>query len=642
MNRKLRALSLLGLALLSGGITKAQTEIIGITEDDRVFRIANATMPANTTTPMAITGLATGQTVAGADYRPNTGQLYIMGYAAASNTAQLYVLNPSTGVATAVGSTATLMLGTGSIGFDFNPTVDRIRVVGANGKNYRLHPLTGAIAAIDADLNFAPGDINSGQIPAIGAVAYTNSYIGSEATTLYNYDQVRNILTSQVPPNNGTLNTIGSSGIMLNMVNSSADMDIYFNPSTGTNTAYLAANVLASTNDNLYTINTTTGMATLVGTIGTGIAVKNIAVVTDRSMPATVTGNLIYALTRTNKNLISFDSDLPGTIRSLTAVSGITAGYTLVGMDYRPATRTLYAMAYSHAMTSYQLYIIDPVSGAATAVNTAPFTMVLDSTSVGFDFNPTVDRIRVTSANGRNYRLNPDNGAIAATDSNLAYNIGDVREGVRPNIGTVAYTNSYMGATTTTLYAIDDSLAALTTIAPPNNGRINTITGNILPFNLADRSTDLDIFFDSTSMTNIGYLAANVTGSDNDNLYVISTTGSISAPARIGNGIPIADIAVVLRYTGSPLSVPQVAAGALPLTVFPNPAHHAITVKVQPGQGAISRMIITDLYGRTVKEVTATNGQQVTTGIEAFAPGNYLIRVTMETGATGTYKILKQ
>lgn len=642
MNRKLRTLSLLGLALLSGGITRAQTAIIGITEDDRVFRMADATMPSTTTMPMAITGLATGQTVAGADYRPNTGQLYIMGYAAASNTAQLYVLNPSTAVATAVGSTSTLMLGTGSIGFDFNPTVDRIRVVGANGKNYRLHPITGAIAATDADLNFAPGDINSGQIPSIGAVAYTNSYIGSEATTLYNYDQVRNILTSQVPPNNGTLNTIGSSGITLNTVNSSADMDIYFNPATGTNTAYLAANVMAATNDNLYTINTTSGMATLVGAIGTGIAVKDIAVVIDRTVPAAITGNLIYALTRTNKNLISFDSNVPGTIRSLTAVTGVTAGYTLVGMDYRPSTRTLYAMAYSRATTSYLLYVIDPATGAATAVNTAPVTMVLDSTSVGFDFNPTVDRIRVTSANGGNYRLNPDNGAIAATDSNLAYNIGDVRAGVKPNIGTVAYTNSYMGATSTTLFAIDDSLAALTTIAPPNNGRVNTVTGNILPFNLADRSTDLDIFFDSTSMTNIGYLAANVIGSDNDNLYIISETGSISAPAKIGNGIPIADIAVMLRYTGSTVGIPQVATGNLPLTVFPNPANNDITIKITTGGGTISRVIITDLYGRTAQEINMTGGQQVTAGIAALAPGNYFIRVITDTGATGTVKIVKQ
>jgi len=642
MNRKLRVLSLLGMAIFNGSIAQAQTAIIGITDDDKVFRMADVTLPGTTTTPLTITGLTAGQTVAGADYRPNTGQLYIMGYAAASNTAQLYTLDPVTGAATTIGSSSTLMLGTGSIGFDFNPTVDRIRVVGANGKNYRLHPVTGAIAATDADLNFATGDINFGQTPTIGAVAYTNSYIGSEATTLYDYDESRNILVSQIPPNNGTLNTIGLSGIVLNPANKSVDMDIYFNQVSGTNTAYLVANTLASNNDNLYTVNTTTGMATLVGAIGSGIAVKDISVVINRTVPTTITGNLIYALTRTNRNLISFDSDMPGTIRTLTAITGVTAGYTVVGMDYRPATRSLYAMAYSNATTSYQLYRLDPVTGIATVINSTPGNIVLDSTTVGFDFNPTVDRIRVTSANGGNYRLNPDDGSIAARDSNLAYNIGDVRQGVKQNIGTVAYTNSYRGATTTTLYAIDDSLASLTTIAPPNNGRINTIASNILPLNATDRTTDLDIFYDSVSMTNIGYLAANTMGSDQDNLYTINaTTGAVSAPLRIGYGIPVSDIAVVLRYSGPTVSVPQVA-GNLPLMLFPNPANKSITVNIGANKGAISRLMIIDIYGRTVKDINPAGKQQVIADIADLAPGNYFIRVTTDTEETGTTKILKQ
>ena len=102
-----------------------------------------------------------------------------------------------------------LTLGSNSaISFDFNPTVDRIRVVGANKKNYRLHPVTGAIAATDMDLAYAVGDVNAAASAAIGACAYTNSYIGSTVTTLYNYDMSLNILTTQIPPNKGTLNTV--------------------------------------------------------------------------------------------------------------------------------------------------------------------------------------------------------------------------------------------------------------------------------------------------------------------------------------------------------------------------------------------------------------------------------------------------
>lgn len=53
-----------------------------------------------------ISGLSAGQRLVGMDYRPNTGQLFALGYNAAASTsnARLYVLNPITGVATPVGS----------------------------------------------------------------------------------------------------------------------------------------------------------------------------------------------------------------------------------------------------------------------------------------------------------------------------------------------------------------------------------------------------------------------------------------------------------------------------------------------------------------------------------------------------------
>ena len=66
----------------------------------------------------------------------------------------------------------------------------------------------------DMDLAYAVGDVNAAASAAIGACAYTNSYIGSTVTTLYNYDMSLNILTTQIPPNNGTLNTVGVSGIV--------------------------------------------------------------------------------------------------------------------------------------------------------------------------------------------------------------------------------------------------------------------------------------------------------------------------------------------------------------------------------------------------------------------------------------------
>src|SRR5690606_11795882 len=83
------------------------------------------------------------------------------------------------------------------LGFDFNPTVDRIRLVTDNEQNLRLHPETGMVVAIDGNLN--PGD------RTVNAVAYTNSFAGATQTTLFDIDLADGKLDKQSPPNDGTL-----------------------------------------------------------------------------------------------------------------------------------------------------------------------------------------------------------------------------------------------------------------------------------------------------------------------------------------------------------------------------------------------------------------------------------------------------
>jgi hypothetical protein len=64
---------------------------------------------------------------------------------------------------------------------DFNPTVDRIRLVTDSGQNLRLHPELGTVVATD-------GVINGGANAKIGAIAYTNSMAGASTTVLYDID----------------------------------------------------------------------------------------------------------------------------------------------------------------------------------------------------------------------------------------------------------------------------------------------------------------------------------------------------------------------------------------------------------------------------------------------------------------------
>ncbi len=633
MNKIVLSLTVLATAFT---LSAPAQSIVGITQDNKVFTMASATAPGTVTTPVAITGMTAGQTVAGIDYRPTTGELFMLGYNGTTSDAQLYTLNAATGAATVINATPiTLSLGSNnSISFDFNPTVDRIRVVGANKKNYRLNPTTGAIAATDGDINYAVGDVNAAASAAIGASAYTNSYISAATTTLYNYDQALNILTTQNPPNSGTLNTVGASGIVVNTVTHSIDMDIYMDPATVTNIAYLAANIGAAVNDNLYTINLATGMVTNVGIIGSGLDVKNIAVVIDRTLPA-VTGKMVYGLM--GSALISFDSDNSKFLRSVTGITGIAVGQTIAGLDFRPKNGMLYALGYNFAIPEYQLYTINTSTAVATAVNATPITLDLGaSNQIAFDFNPVADRIRVISRRtGTNVRLNPDDGTIAATDVAVAYAIGDVNAGKSPRIGAAGYTNSYINATTTELFVMDDTLGAFINVATPNTGTLSTVNNSLLTVNIADMTTDIDFFYDSTTSTNKGYITANILGSVNDKLYTVTTAGVLSTIGDIGLGLAIQDIAVEPQFKNAPISVAHVSKGKT-FSMYPNPAAAEIYIQGAPANTSVK---VYDITGRELMNTPLMNNK---VNIGELNKGVYFIKLVSGNDIYEVQKLIKE
>ena len=152
--------------------------------------------PASPTSVVAITGLQPAENALAIDLRPATGQIYLLG-----SSSRLYVLNPVTGIAVAVGGPFTPALSGAAFGFDFNPTVDRIRVVSNTGQNLRLNPDTGAVAAVDTALN--PG------APNVVGSAYSNNVAGATTTTLYAIDSTTDQLFVQNPPNAGVLTPVG-------------------------------------------------------------------------------------------------------------------------------------------------------------------------------------------------------------------------------------------------------------------------------------------------------------------------------------------------------------------------------------------------------------------------------------------------
>lgn len=263
--------SIAALTLIAG--TASADTIFGLTTGNSLVSFDSGS-PLTTTAPIAIAGLQAGENLLGIDFRPLNGQLYGLG-----STGRLYTLNTSSGLATQVGSgTFALALSGTSFGFDFNPTVDRIRLTSNTGQNLRLNPITGGV--VDADtvapgvqpdgtISYGAGDVSAGLTPNIVGSAYTNSFNGSTSTVLYNIDAFTGNLTSQgtlpgvtpvVSPNSGTQFTIGS---LLLDTGSMVGFDI----SPSNNTAFLAAVIDGFPNSALYRVNLSTGAVTFISSI---------------------------------------------------------------------------------------------------------------------------------------------------------------------------------------------------------------------------------------------------------------------------------------------------------------------------------------------------------------------------------------
>ncbi|MFG6465213.1 DUF4394 domain-containing protein [Roseateles sp. BYS87W] len=238
----------------------------------------NAGQPQKTLSSRPLTGLLPGDRLLGVDYRVAKGQLYGLGA-----SGQLYRIDTRTATASTVGTPNALPSpGATEWGVDFNPTVDRIRVVNDAGDNLRLHPDTGAIVdsdpsqpgvQLDGRLAYDASDVNAGKTPGVVAAGYTYNKDNEKITTNYVLDGRLGVLAHQgskegvqpvISPNTGRLFTVGSLGIGPFQ---HATLDI----SDLSNTAYAAISTTGSAV--WYRVDLATGRATRIGSIGAGAVV---------------------------------------------------------------------------------------------------------------------------------------------------------------------------------------------------------------------------------------------------------------------------------------------------------------------------------------------------------------------------------
>jgi len=195
----------------------------------------------------------------------------------------------------------------------------------------------------------------------------------------------------------------------------------------------------------------------------------------------------------------------------------------LIGIDFRPADN---APTKLYGLTDKgNLYTIDVSERNFGATN---FVSTMNPRFTGgfsglMDFNPVANALRVAGNTDQNLAVvNGTDGSNLSTtvqQTSFAYVQGDVNFGKDPEINGGAYTNNFVGATTTLFYMIDHNLDTLVTIADKTaagssntgGGKLQTIgkfvdeTGVAL--NMSPTS-DMDIYTDANG---VNYLVGQTT-----------------------------------------------------------------------------------------------------------------------------------
>ncbi len=245
-----------------------------VTNEHQLIKF-KADQPERVLDAKPLQGVAAGDAVVGMDFRVARGVLYAL-----TQSGRLYTVDTATGAAQAVANAVPPVLRGRATGMDFNPTVDRIRVVNETGQNLRLHPDTHAVVATDPDVTYAPTDPRAGQVPQLVAAAYTYNQKNDKLTTNYAIDRAAGTLVTQgtregvepmVSPNTGRLFTVGALGL-------GVLQDASFDISDLKNTALAVATTHARPQAHLYEIDLATGQARLIGRVGRGTVLRGMAI----------------------------------------------------------------------------------------------------------------------------------------------------------------------------------------------------------------------------------------------------------------------------------------------------------------------------------------------------------------------------
>lgn len=171
---------------------------------------------------------------------------------------------------------------------------------------------------------------------------------------------------------------------------------------------------------------------------------------------------------RGDAELIRFSPDSPATVTRVGAITGLGAGETIVGLDFRPADGNLFA-----ATSIGRVLIVDPATGIASSIQ--PVTgdgTAFTAARYGVDFNPVANALRIIGEDGLNLRV-PTAALVSPAPAVPVNTFVDGRMGYLRGVTAAAYTNPESGDSTS-LFVIDADTDSLYT-QDPNVGFLTRV-----------------------------------------------------------------------------------------------------------------------------------------------------------------------
>jgi hypothetical protein len=204
MHTILKTLAVAGVAAtaaLTAPVAKADGWIVGLVDGKSIVTIDPSTRKVTKTMNIRGAGM-----ILGIDVRPADGMLY-----GVASDGSIVTIDPRSGQATMKSKLSQAWARSAAVTFDFNPVADRLRLMSAEGVSWRINVDDGMVT-VDGSHKYKD---MAGKTPRVVAGAYSNSFKGTKATTLYNIDAATNSLVTQNPPNDGVLNSVGPLGITI-------------------------------------------------------------------------------------------------------------------------------------------------------------------------------------------------------------------------------------------------------------------------------------------------------------------------------------------------------------------------------------------------------------------------------------------